>query len=226
MHYIQGWAQRKTLLVAVVAFALGSIVIIWTLVGSLSDRPATRVAPQQAFEPETAFADLPELEQEEELPQATTLPAEKAVIVYISGAVLAPDVYRLPAEARVKDVVVAAGGFAANADPNAINLAARLSDEQHIYVPRQGEAQAAPVANAGSAAPAAPEADGQELININTASPADLDELPGIGQSIATRIVDYRTANGPFGSIDDLKNVKGIGASLFEQIAPLVTVGA
>lgn len=145
--------------------------------------------------------------------------AGQQVVVYISGAVRAPDVYQLPKDARIKDLVLAAGGFADDADPAQINLAERLGDAQHIHVPRQGD-PAAP-----SQASAAADSPGDQPIDINTAGVAELDGLPGVGQAIAQRIVDYRTANGPFKAADELQKVKGIGPALFAKIAALITAG-
>jgi competence protein ComEA len=136
--------------------------------------------------------------------------------------VRAPDVYRLPSEARLKDLVIAAGGLSAEADPEQINLAERLKDGQHIRIPRQGEA---PPASTGAEDTASATPEQGKLVNINTAGAAELDGLPGIGQSIADRIVEYRTTNGPFKAAEDLRNVKGIGPALFAKIAPLITVG-
>src|SRR4029079_3275696 len=99
--------------------------------------------------------------------------------------------------------------------------AERLKDGQHIRVPRQGER---PPPNA-SDQDASAAAEQSELVNINTASTAELDGLPGIGQSLAERIAEYRTANGGFKTVEDLQNVKGIGPALFTKIAPLITVG-
>ena len=132
-------------------------------------------------------------------------------------SVRAPEVYQLPAAARMKDLVLAAGGLAPDADLDRINLAEPLKDGAHVHIPRQGES--APDSSAGDA-PAQ-----NELIDLNTATAADLDGLPGIGQALAQRIVDYRSANGPFKSVDDLQSVKGIGAALLAKIAPLITAG-
>ncbi len=147
---------------------------------------------------------------------ATPTPA--TINVYVSGAVSHPDVYALPLNSIVKDAIAAAGGAIAEADLDRINLALRLSDQMQIYVPRKGEA--APPPNGGSA-PGAPTG----KININTATAEELDKLPGIGPSIAKAIIDYRTANGPFKTIEDINNVKGIGDALFAKIKDSITVG-
>jgi competence protein ComEA len=155
-------------------------------------------------------------------PTEEPMPASAAaadVVAYVSGAVMAPDVYRLPALARVKDLVLAAGGFAPEADPAVVNLAAPLSDGAHIHIPRVGE----PVAAVG-ASPASP-GDARGMIDLNHASAAELDALPGIGPAIAERIIAYRDANGPFRELGDLQRVDGIGNALIERIAPLVIIG-
>jgi competence protein ComEA len=214
MQQLRALARRKALLAAAIIAATGILV----LAVSYARRPPAS-APPTIEEPLPAD-DIDTADAEPSAaPAAASTPAE-TVIVYISGAVRAPDVYRLPAEARVKDLVLAAGGFAQDADPERVNLAERLQDEKHIHIPRQGEEQAGDDGGTQAAA-----AEDGALIDINTASDADLDGLPGIGQALAQRIVEYRAANGPFKSVDDLRNVKGIGPALFAKIAPLVTAG-
>jgi competence protein ComEA len=123
--------------------------------------------------------------------------------------------------ARVKDVVLAAGGLTEDAAIDQINLADHVADAQHIHIRRQGEAASNQEAPGSEAA-----GDSKDrLLNLNTATATDLEDLPGIGQSIAERIVEYRTTNGPFQSVEDLQKVKGIGSALFAKLAPLVTVG-
>jgi competence protein ComEA len=217
MQQLPVWAKRKTTLFTITAMLTGTILIAWTWVGHLSAAPAdNNIAAQE-------FVEAP---LEAEAPNAASTPAVptpiSTVIVYISGAVRAPDVYQLPSEARIKDLVLAAGGFSTDADPEQINLAERLKDGQHIRVPRQGEP---PPPNASDEDASAAAAEQSELVNINTASTAELDGLPGIGQSMAERIAEYRTANGGFKTVEDLQNVKGIGPALFAKIAPLITVG-
>jgi len=151
-------------------------------------------------------------------PAATTgTPA--TIQVYVSGAVKHPDVYTLPARCIVKDAMLAAGGPAEDADLDRINLAAPLSDGMQIHFPRKGEAAPAPGGSGPGGAPAS------GPVNINTATLDQLDTLPGIGPSIGQSIIDYRTANGPFKTIEQIKDVKGIGDALFEKIKNSITVG-
>ena len=139
--------------------------------------------------------------------------------VHVTGAVLHPDVYRLPAASIVEDALQAAGGAATDADLTRINLAQELRDQQQVYVPRIGERDVPPATD--SDRQAAPTAG----ININTATAAELDALPGIGPLLSQRIVDWREAHGPFATIADIKQVPGIGDVIFERIKDRITVG-
>ncbi|MBC7262248.1 MAG: ComEA family DNA-binding protein [Chloroflexi bacterium] len=155
------------------------------------------------------------------VPTATPGP----ILVYVSGAVASPGVYAIPWDSRVEQAVYAAGGALAEADLVRVNLAQRVYDEQQIYVPYKNE-QATPIlpttvprviSSGMSSAP------GQK-ININTASAGELETLPGIGPTLAQRIVDYRQSNGSFQRPEDIKKVKGIGDGIFAQIKDLITV--
>ncbi len=141
-------------------------------------------------------------------------PTVALTVVYVSGAVAAPDVYRLPFNARVIDALQAAGGLIAEADISGLNLAAPVRDGEHIRVPFVGETVLATPAD-----------DQSGLLNLNRASAADLEELPGIGATLAARIIEWRNTKGPYQSVNELREVSGIGEKLFAQIAPLVTVG-
>lgn len=147
-------------------------------------------------------------------------PTEKPVIVYITGAVPRPGVYALPKNARVQDAISAAGGFLAEAEKSQINLAALVEDGEKLDVPYI--AGALPIL--GTPGPTVV-AITTELVNINTASAAELESLPGIGPSLAQRIIDYREQNGPFATIEDLDNVSGIGPGILERFRDQVTVG-
>jgi competence protein ComEA len=147
------------------------------------------------------------------------VPTEQPVIVHITGAVPRPGVYALPQGARVQDVISAAGGFLAEAEKSAINLAALLEDGERLDVPFiEG---ASPILATPGPTVIAAETD---LININTATAEELDSLPGIGATLAQRIIDYREANGPFISTEDIINVPGIGSGNFERFKDMITV--
>lgn len=168
----------------------------------------------------------------------TATAAPSRIAVYVSGAVAAPGVYNLLEGARVSDAVEAAGGFTSEADREAINLAGKLRDEQHISVPVVGAsdnavakgsvsptvAAQAPVQPTKAVEPPTP-ASVAGRINVNTAGLEELDQLPGIGQVLAGRIIADREANGAFRSVDDLLRVPGIGEVMLAKLRELVTVG-
>lgn len=138
--------------------------------------------------------------------------------VYLTGGVVRPGVYTVPPGARVEDVVKAAGGLTVDADRERVNLASTVRDGQHIHVPTFREALSANGSNFSV---------GQSWsgkININTASAAELERLPRVGEVIANRIVTYRQANGPFRRVEELKEFHLVGEADFEQIKDLVCV--
>jgi competence protein ComEA len=148
-----------------------------------------------------------------------TFPGED-LHVAIDGAVATPGVVIVPAGARLNDVAAAAGGFTEDADFTRLNLAGRIGDGESITIPAQGDQQAA--APTGSSVVTGTAG---ALVNINTATVQELDTLPGIGEVLAGRIVDYRETNGPFQSAEELSNVDGISTRMVETLGPLVTVG-
>ena len=148
------------------------------------------------------------------------------VYVDVDGAVVRPGVYRLKDGARVSQAIDAAGGLTAEADVAGLNRASKITDGQKIYVPTVGEQQAtAAVGGAESGAGATPSAGSSSgLVNINTASAAELQTLSGIGPSMAQSIIDERTKNGAFASVDDLMRVSGIGEKKLAKIKDCICV--
>lgn len=136
------------------------------------------------------------------------------LFVHVVGAVHRPGLLRLKDGARVADAVRRAGGPTRRADLSAVNLAAPLADGQQVIVPRRGPGGVAPPTDAS--APGA-------KVSLASATVEQLDELPGIGPVTARKIVDWRTAHGPFRSVDDLDDVPGIGPARIEQLRELVT---
>jgi competence protein ComEA len=147
----------------------------------------------------------------EETPAPTRSP-EALVVVDVAGAVAQPGVYRLAAGSRIADALGAAGGMTLDADTAALNKAAPVRDGQRIYLPRQGET--VPAGSAGSEA--------QLKIDVNHATAAELESLPGIGPTIAARIVRSRSGH-PFGRIEELQTRGLVTARVFADIKDLVT---
>ncbi|WP_374687684.1 helix-hairpin-helix domain-containing protein [Promineifilum sp.] len=149
--------------------------------------------------------------------------------VYVSGAVMHPAVYELPPGSILDDAVRAAGGFAPDADTVAVNLAQAAVDGMQVYVPVLGESLATPpVVSAPAPTQPAVRMGGVTvggLININTATQADLEMLPGVGPATAEKIIAHREANGPFATIEAIMDVPGIGEAKFAAMKDLITVG-
>lgn len=167
-----------------------------------------------------------------EAAQITAQPAEKASVqVHVAGAVKKPGVVTLDGQARVVDALDAAGGTKKNADLTQVNLARVVKDGEQIVVPEIADdaganaQQAAPgAAGSGTGTAAGPAAGAGQKININSASAAELENLPGIGPVTAAAIVAYREEKGPFASVDALTEVSGIGEATLEKIKPNATV--
>lgn len=156
----------------------------------------------------------------------------KNLSVHVIGAVVSPGVYQLPADKRIIDAVNMAVPLG-EADLDSLKLAAKVNDGQDIFVPYKVDQNSPAATGSQLAAPnmagsggfsAGTGAAAASLININTADQAQLDTLPGIGSSLAQRIIQYRETNGPFRSIEDLKDVSGIGDKNFENLKDRITV--
>jgi competence protein ComEA len=145
-------------------------------------------------------------------------PVTKLLVVHVVGAVRRPGLYRISDRSRVADAVRRAGGSTRRADLSLINLAAPLADGLQVVVPRRQ-----PAGGAGVAAAAGGGAGGASgPVHLNTATLEQLDALPGVGPVTAQKILDYRTENGAFTSVDDLDAVPGIGPARLENLRELV----
>lgn len=178
------------------------------LIVSLGVNAYLYVQVQQS--PEVVYVDSPPVDEPD--------PVEPSpVVVYVSGAVLRPNVYTLPGGSRVVAAVEAAGGAQAGADLTRLNLARIIVDGEQIHIPKEGDS-AVP---AGSGLTTVP---GETKVNINTATQQELETLPGIGPVKAGDIIAYRTQNGPFKKIADIMNVKGIGEKTFESLKDFMRI--
>jgi competence protein ComEA len=207
------WRGDRRIVATVCACLAVAAAIAWWRAGTSSaDVPDARVAS----EPTTVAT-------------STTTVAATELIVNVVGAVRAPGVVRVDAGARVVDAIAAAGGADADADLVRLNLAAPVADGARIAVPKVGEPApaldpAAVSGGGGGGSGGGGPTDSTGPINLNTATAAELEELPGIGPATAAAIVSDRDAHGPFASVDDLSRVRGIGPAKLEQLADLVTV--
>lgn len=160
--------------------------------------------------------------------EAAKDPKEK-IVVHVSGAVAKPGVYELPKGSRVYLAVDVAGQVLAEAQLDSVNLAAKLVDGQRVHIPKKGEVAANPAGAAGmTVAVGMTGAAGGEQdagpIDLNTATAEQLDKLPGVGAVLAKRIVDYRASHGGFNSVNDLRQVDGIGERKFKGLKDKVRV--
>jgi competence protein ComEA len=195
--------------------ALAAVAVVVVLIAAfLAWRARPRVDPVEAP------ADTNATAMDEPIPgaaaAASTGPAAE-VVVSVGGKVAKPGLIRLPAGSRVADAVAAAGGARPGTDVALLNLARKVVDGEQILVGVAAPPGAAPAAPAPGGAPAGP-------VNLNTATLAELDVLPGVGPVLAQRIIDARTAQGGFRAVTDLREVDGIGAARYEQLKDLVTV--
>lgn len=198
---------------------LGVIALAWVLIPSFDGGVVIdRGGQGAASSPETAASCG-------SAASAETVTAR--VVVHVDGAVKKPGVYELdlPDGARIADVVDAAGGLSKDADTTSLNLAACVEDAMKVHVPAKGEA----VGHGQPGAPqtatvTSPSGVSTGLININTATSEQLDELPGVGEATASAIVRDREANGPYKSPEDLMRVSGIGEKKFEKMKDRICV--
>jgi competence protein ComEA len=165
--------------------------------------------------------------QTKETPASSTAsaarPSRGLLVVDVAGEVRRPGVYRAPAGSRADAAVQLAGGVTAHAERAAVNLAMPLHDGQQIVVPRHGAAGAAPAGSQASSGTSAPTGtQPSQPISLSSATVEQLDTLDGIGPTLAGRIVQYRDAHGGFRSVDELRQVSGIGDKRFAALRKAV----
>lgn len=189
---------KRPLLVLLFIAAVASGVLLWDL--SAEDAPPETALSSSSFEVTSAA-----------LPPEYAAPS--VLTVYVSGEVNAPGLVEISSGSRIGDAVEACGGFTPLADRASVNLAQKAEDGMQINIAARQEQ----TADGTPAAPAASSAQGG-FVNLNTATKEELDTLPGIGPAMASRIIEYRQANGGFKSIEDIKEVKGIGEAKFAKM--------
>lgn len=204
------WWPRVRIIAGGVLLGVAVVMLIVTVRGQLASESLVTIAP------------LP-------------VPTSGSVTVFVGGAVQRPGLYTLPQGERIDAALAAAGGLTAEADPEGLNRALRLRDEAQIVVPRKGEptatpprastapGTAAPTAASGAHLPATPAAEGP--LNVNSASAAELEGLPGVGPKLAQAIVEYRAEHGPFVGPAQLAEVRGISERLIGTWGEAITFG-
>lgn len=200
------WDMVRTIVLA--AVALAAILAMW--------HPVRPASPQMLAPARASVSRA-----------ARRLPSPSAeAVVYVAGAVAKPGIYRIPPGSRAAYAIALAGGMLPGADPLAINLAERISDGDEIAVLRIGDVahsahtSRATVHRSRKRAASAP----TSVVNLNTADAAALESVPGIGPTLADRIVAIRDADGAFGSFDELLDVAGMTAARLERARPYLTI--
>lgn len=218
--------SRAAAIVILTLAVLCGLVVGWTL-----SRPVEVHALQASVTsdspPETTPAPASTHEAPEQISENSepaSPPPATTVTVYVSGHVNTPGLVELPAGSRVAGAVDRAGGMTAEADQNALNLARVLNDGEHIIVPAPGDDLPAPDPALSDPSLSEPSSSEGGLVSLNGASASDLETLPGIGPTLAQRIIDWRDTNGQFSSIEELMEVSGIGPATFAELRDRVTL--
>lgn len=233
----KGWAHSQTAkprFPRVFLLILLGIVVVLALILFFPRAPSETFSVTKQQDPPTLAAQTTQENAVEVSPDAKNAPAdtEMTLVVYLTGAVANPGVLELKGGARINDAIIDAGGLREDAAAHYLNLAALATDGMHIHIPTQqeiesGEAARIELAGASGIINPAGGEDAQALtqkVNINKADKAELETLPGIGTATAQRIIDYREKNGPFATVEDLKDVSGIGDKKYEDLVDKVCV--
>ena len=197
------------------------LIVVFIIIISLG----LKIVMGKIVKPSSLIVELDTIEEFELTTHEIILDEEddnEEIMVHISGQVYKPGIIILESGKRLVDAIELAGGLKKDADLDRINLAKKLSDEEKIYIPKMGEEinleiETVSMESTGGGS------SGTGKVNINTCSKEELISLPGIGEVIAGRIIEYRS-NNPFRSIDDIKSVSGIGDKKFEGIQELIIV--
>jgi competence protein ComEA len=203
--------EHKIYLIIAVIIAFGTIYYFLEERNSSSEINMEHIVPAEINE-----------EKEISQPAQNQKQEPESFIVDVKGQVKMPGVYSSSQEERVIDVVQRAGGLTDNADESKVNLAEHVQDAMVIYIPAKGEEGSIPQGLTTN--PSDTGGTKQGKINLNKADENELQNLPGIGPSKAAAIMEYRDTNGPFKSVEDLKNISGIGDKTFDKLKDLISV--
>ena len=216
--------NKKPLKVLLIALLFTAAGVVFTIVKSGSTQSDDGIVTETVSEEGSDGSSSLQADAEDEDSGSDTGETTSGMLcVYVCGAVNNSGVYYLEAGSRVHEAVEMAGGLTEDAAEEYINLAQELEDGQQVYIPTLEEALEQGL-SIGSSASSSGTDSSDGLININTATSEQLQTLSGIGESKAAAIISYREENGDFGSIEDIKNVSGIGDSTYEKIKDYITV--
>lgn len=216
--------NKKLLKVLLIALLFTAAGVVFTIVKSGSTQSDDGIVTETVSEEGSDGSSSLQADAEDEDSGSDTGETTSGMLcVYVCGAVNNSGVYYLEAGSRVHEAVEMAGGLTEDAAEEYINLAQELEDGQQVYIPTLEEALEQGL-SVGSSASSSGTDSSDGLININTATSEQLQTLSGIGESKAAAIISYREENGDFGSIEDIKNVSGIGDSTYEKIKDYITV--
>ncbi|MEV6270824.1 ComEA family DNA-binding protein [Kribbella sp. NPDC051936] len=210
--------------VLAVVLLLGLTWVAWTFLRARPEpvpdtRPTTATAGSPVAQPNpTQQQPTPTQPGASQSPQTPgAMPTQPPVVVHVAGKVRRPGLIKAPPGSRVADVLTLAGGPLRGVDLTSLNLARQVTDGEQIIV-----GQPAPTNPPPSPTPPDPTTAPNNAVNLNTATLAELDALPGVGPVLAQRILDYRTQNGPFTTVDQLQEVPGVGPKKFDSLRPHV----
>jgi competence protein ComEA len=214
---VVGHASLRAVVVAVALTALAAWLLVRVTSGGAPSE--VQVVPGTPLPSSAVASIVARASASASSPTATA--STSSVVVQVVGAVVHPGLVTLAGGSRVADAIAAAGGLSRRGASGGLNLARLLVDGEQVVVspsaPVEGGAASAAAASGASAA-------GTGIVDLNAATATDLDALPGVGPVMASRILDWRTAHGRFASVDQLREVSGIGARTFERLKPHVRV--
>ncbi len=212
--------EQKMIVILLVLTILGSISIISYV------KDQNRLSSRYVLIDETSDSSFypPTMNNTEFIEESSNSGISEKIAIHIEGAIQNPGFYYLDEDSRYDDAVKKAGGLQQGADRTRINLAKKIYDEAFIYIPMVGEEwEPTEEVKADNNSKNQGNDPTTVLVNINTANQQELMTLSGIGEVYAQRIIDYRTANGAFQSVEDIMKISGIGNVTFENIKEQIT---
>lgn len=215
--------NKKYKVIGSVIFAIIIIVVMFVKY-SLGGRNDLKSSSEDIFiddEIKDKSYDLPSNVSNDSNSLSQSISNFKEIVVEIKGEVKNPNIYKLNENSIIEDLINKAGGLTEFADISKINRAEKLQDHIAIVIPNKNDPNSQ---NTISSSVSASSTQGNSLVNLNTATDIELQSLPGVGPSKAKSIIEYREKNGGFKSIDEIKNIKGIGESSFEKLKDKITI--